>query len=152
MIFRDAEFNDCEWILNCRNDDETRSQSFSSHQITLEEHENWFSKSLSMDSRKILIVEIHDERVCMVRLDEISATEAEISINIAPQYRGRGLGSVIVRESSRQALLWKSGLLVITAFVKQSNKASLKCFANAGYEQINRNHDTIKLELGLHLT
>lgn len=136
MIFRDVLPEDCDWILECRNDLETRAQSFESSPITLTKHREWFANSLTNPSRKIIIIEHAGERICVMRMDLIDEVTVEISINIAPLCRGKGYGTRIVTEAGRYAKLWRNEMEIIIAYVKQSNVASMKCFLKAGYNQL----------------
>ena len=75
MNYRDAEHKDCEWILACRNDPETRRQSFHTDEISLEEHTAWFTRSLAMIDRKIIIAENEGTPIGVVRLDRLDDRE-----------------------------------------------------------------------------
>lgn len=150
MIFRDVQTEDCDWILECRNDIKTRSHSFVDSPITQLEHREWFANSLTNPARKIMIIEHDRERICVMRLDLLDEVTVEFSINIAPGYRSKGYGTRIVTESGRYAKLWRSNIETIVAYVKQSNEASMKCFLKAGYNQLDSNESgTAKFVLRL---
>jgi sialic acid synthase SpsE/RimJ/RimL family protein N-acetyltransferase len=55
----------------------------------------------------------------------------EISINLAPQERGKGLGSAIIFRATQY--LFEMGYQVVVAEIKRDNVASVRAFEHAGY-------------------
>lgn len=149
MILRNATLEDCQWVFDCRNDPETRKNSFNSQVVNLEDHEKWFANSLSMLTRKIYIAEINKVPLGVVRLDLNNTSEARISINVDLLYRGKGYGSKLVKQIGVYAKEWRNELQLIIAEVKPYNTSSIKCFQNAGYEVISEDTEIIKFALRL---
>jgi sialic acid synthase SpsE/RimJ/RimL family protein N-acetyltransferase len=71
----------------------------------------------------------------------------EISINIAPEYRGKGLGSEILR--SVTPLVKSQGCGVIFAEIKPKNQASIHAFEKAGYCKIGMDGSNLLYQLEL---
>jgi len=55
----------------------------------------------------------------------------EMSINLAPEERGKGLGSAIIFRATQH--LFEQGYTVVVAEVKRENIASVRAFEHAGY-------------------
>jgi UDP-2,4-diacetamido-2,4,6-trideoxy-beta-L-altropyranose hydrolase len=132
LLVRRAGHDDCRTIWEWANDMATRSASFSSDSIPWDEHVAWFTKTLSDPACHIYIV--LDGCRCpvgTVRYDD-HGSEAIVSINLAPTHRGRGLGSAVLRSTTR-ALFRESNVRKIVALVKPENRASVSVFERAGY-------------------
>jgi len=75
------------------------------------------------------------ERVAFLRFNTAAhpaGSAVDISINVAPDARGRGVGARVLL-AVRDHLI-KQGVVAIIAEVRQANTASLKAFRKAGYE------------------
>jgi HAD superfamily hydrolase (TIGR01509 family) len=63
-----------------------------------------------------------------------AAGAVDISINVAPDMRGRGLGRALIAAASDHALArWP----VVVAEIRPGNEASVRAFASAGYRRIS---------------
>src|SRR5207244_1402393 len=71
----------------------------------------------------------------MVRLD-IQDRDAAVSVNIAPEWRGRGVGPRALGCLSREAF-GPLGLLRLSAVVKRENAASRIAFERAGFQVVD---------------
>lgn len=126
LIVRHANETDALDILAWRNDPHTRAMSRNQDEIDTESHLAWFGKALHDPQRIFLIGEIAGEKIGMVRFDR--GGETEVSINLNPAYRSRGLS---------RALLTKALTFVdddIWAEVNEENSASRRLFERAGFE------------------
>ena len=92
------------------------------HEIGAEEHERWLAGVLADPERTLLVVEAADGPAGSVRFD-VAGDEAEISVVVAPQRRGEGLGKRIVRESSELILAALAGLERVRAEVGGGQRA-----------------------------
>ncbi|MCX7001474.1 MAG: GNAT family N-acetyltransferase [Candidatus Sumerlaeota bacterium] len=138
IALRPAEPEDARLLFNWRNDDLTRQVSFHSEKISWEEHIVWYNNSLSSTSRQIFIGEVlPDQSPCgQVRFDLLSPEEAEISIVIAPEWRGKGLGKKIISAGVEKFHVENPAVLTIIANIKPENAASKKVFQHCGFEYI----------------
>jgi predicted dehydrogenase/RimJ/RimL family protein N-acetyltransferase len=76
------------------------------------------------------------------RADEV----AELHIVLAPQARGRGLGTAVLIEAAARALA-KPGLGTLRAHIKPHHEASLQAFAKAGFRRVGEDTDgLVRLE------
>lgn len=114
-----------------RNDPATRLASFDGREIELAEHARWVEQSLARADRRIWIVMAAGVDIGMVRLD-LEDRAATVSINLAPEARGRGIGPAALRALVAEAF-GPLGLLTLRARVKRDNAASLGAFRKAGF-------------------
>ena len=144
LYMRFAEPQDLKDLYLWRNDESTRKASFSTEEITIEEHTKWFKESLANVKRNIFIIcDKECKKLGQIRFDKINDS-AEIYISIKPEYRNQGIGSIALYKSSN---IYFNNFPVkkIIAKVKKWNKASLKAFEKAGYT-VNKEHiDYIEL-------
>ena len=126
MIIRRATPDDALDVLNWRNDPLTRSMSLTQDEVEEQAHVAWFARVLGEAAITLLIGEVDGEKVGMVRFDRGDATE--VSININPACRGRGLGHQLLAG----AMAWAPGDLV--AVIKDENLASRRLFEGAGFQ------------------
>ncbi len=131
VALRPAEAADCERIWRWRNDEETRRASFDSSPIPYATHEHWFGAALTSERRKLYIVLAGGQDAGVVRLD-LDGGRATVSIHLAPERRGQGVGPAALDAVAGLAF---DQLAVdeLVASVKQDNRASLSAFAKAGF-------------------
>lgn len=132
---RKAVLSDSEMILAWRNDEETRRMSFNQDIVSVEDHNKWFPSSLDMPDRLIYVAEYRGQPMGMVRFCKLDEKKWEISVNLSPLYRGRGLGSKIIRSGCDVFLSKRKGLMLI-AKTKAFNIASEKAFKKAGFSDL----------------
>jgi RimJ/RimL family protein N-acetyltransferase/SAM-dependent methyltransferase len=136
VTLRPAGPDDCRQIWLWRNDEDTRRASFDSSPVSLESHQRWYQESLRNRNRKIYVVVAGDQPSGVVRLD-LSGRQATVSINLAPEWRGRGIGPLAL-ERLVELAFGPLGLDRLVASVKADNRASLAAFAKAGFVRSGR--------------
>lgn len=130
LMLRLATASDCRPVWVWRNDPQTRAMFRTHDVVPWEDHERWFAEAISDPSRLFLIADCDGIPCAAVRFDFGSACTAEISINLAPQFRGRHLAPEILRQATDLALQrWQH----VVAVILPGNIASLKSFLAAGY-------------------
>jgi RimJ/RimL family protein N-acetyltransferase len=144
VTLRSAGAADSPSIWRWRNDPDTRAASFDSVEIPWDQHERWFSQSLGRADRKIYIIEANKHPAGVTRLD-IVESEAAVSINLAPEWRGLGLSPIALCALADLAY-GELGLRTLRAFVKADNLASLSAFAKAGFTETSRGGGVVTLE------
>lgn len=131
VTVRDATMDDCLHLLRWRNDPATRAVSRSTEAIGLDSHAPWLERTLQRDDRELLIVEFEGRPVGMVRFDAEDAAW-EISINMAPESRGRGFARKALSEAEQLFFRRHPGTSIV-AFIRADNAASAGLFDRAGY-------------------
>ena len=131
VTLRPATAEDCRQVWRWRNDEQTRRASFDSAPIPLEAHERWFLDSLQSPNRKIYIVVAGDQPSGVARLD-VNGGQATVSIHLAPECRGRGVGPRAL-DALGEVAFGPLGLARLVAEIKVDNAASLRAFIKAGF-------------------
>jgi RimJ/RimL family protein N-acetyltransferase len=128
MVFRPATVNDSGMLLEWRNDELTRKSSINSDFVTAEEHFTWLNRTIVNPNRKLFIAEIECVPVGMIRFDRVNEQFWELSWNVAPHSRGKGIGKEMVKLSTS---LVPEDLI---ARIKTGNLASLGVADYAGFQ------------------
>jgi RimJ/RimL family protein N-acetyltransferase len=148
VTLRPATMEDEDQLLEWRNEPSTRAASLTTDEIAPAEHRRWLERKLADPNCAILIVEEDGQAVGQVRLDQVEPEVGEVSIGLAPDARGRGIGTkalTLAAGSARSRL----GLKTLRALVRSDNLASISAFQGAGFA-IRQSHGEI-LELGRSL-
>ena len=135
VTLRPAVLDDCPVLWRWRNDPETRQASVDEREIPVDTHTRWFEETLKRSDRKLFIVSADGVDAGMVRLD-IQDRDAAVSVNIAPEWRGCGVGLRALGSLSREAF-GPLGLLRMSAVVKRENAASRIAFERAGFTVVD---------------
>jgi UDP-2,4-diacetamido-2,4,6-trideoxy-beta-L-altropyranose hydrolase len=130
--FRRATQEDCCLLWNWANDTATRAASFRSAAISWDEHREWFNKNLANDGSFLLIAEESRTPIATIRVQKRKSSIGELSITLAPEVRGSGLATHLIRHCEGKAAT-ELGLSELDALIKPENLASRRAFENAGY-------------------
>lgn len=141
ILLREAHEDDCEMIYKWANDPNTRAASFSTGPIAWEEHIQWFGRTfINPDCMLFIALDIEGHPVGQVRFemdgsDGSDRSEATISISIDSNFRGRGLGSLVILRASEE-IFKRRHISRINAFIKPQNRASIRAFEKAGFSAV----------------
>ncbi|WP_247648376.1 UDP-2,4-diacetamido-2,4,6-trideoxy-beta-L-altropyranose hydrolase [Pseudodesulfovibrio sp. zrk46] len=143
---RPATVDDSRRLYNWRNHPAVRARSFQSDPIEYGSHEAWFKSKLADASCKIFIAEsTNGTALGQIRFEGMP-TEALISISVAPDHNGRGIGTHITKLGCQSIEAIYPGIPV-TAFVMKDNPASANMFRAAGFISApNDADDSLKFE------
>lgn len=131
LHLRLARSGDSSALLEWRNDPETVTNSISQHRVPVEEHERWLAGKLDDPGSRLWVVELDGHSIGSIRLD-IRAAVGEVSIALAPEARGKGLGTrVLLTLQERLDGDLQVGALV--ARVRVGNERSRLAFLRAGF-------------------
>ena len=125
VTVRKAIADDAADLLAWRNDPLTRAMSRTTEPVEAAEHARWFQRALTDATCTLLIGEDGADKIGMVRLSR--GEETEVSINLNPAARGRGLA----RELLALALAEERG--AVLAVIKPENLPSIRLFEGAGF-------------------
>lgn len=132
LELRPARVEDSGALLAWRNDPDTRAASRTTEPTSLDEHERWLVDVLANDARYLLVAELGGTPVGQVRFDPLADESWEISVGLATEHRGSGLGAALIEAGT--AWLWEnSGAVRVAAEIRERNDASLRAFERAGY-------------------
>ena len=152
LQLRSAVLADAQDILTWRNDAVSRKMSGSNKFITETNHLKWLEKTLENPNTNILIFfdEQLNAKIGMVRIqlnDELF--NAEISINLNPEFRGKGYGQSCLIYAADYVSATFPGCFDIDAIVREENGASIKTFTSVGYHEVSRKDGFIHFKLNL---
>ena len=134
LKIREARESDVKLIFNWSNDSLVRAQSFYSKTIEFDNHKNWFKEKLQNYNALLLINKFDENNIGLVRF-EFENNMCTIGILLDEKYRGKGLSSLMLINSS--AYYFKRFSMPIFAYKKESNIASIRSFEKAGYKVFN---------------
>ncbi len=119
------------------NEPSVRGRSFGMDPIPLDEHRRWFSTRIA-DTEGFFYAVRHQDRgfIGQIRLDREDPGQRRwtVSIALAPEAQGIGLGHLVLRRAVNEALRG-TGPFEVDAWVKADNPASLSSFLDAGFEE-----------------
>ncbi len=133
LSVRDADESDSRDIWAWRNDPVTRQNSRNKEEIPWENHVNWYSKALENPGKKLFVGIDGEIKVGRIMFDKIGEGLAEVGVIIAPEGRGRGYGSELIRIGSLEYFSREESIREILAECQRDNPASFKAFERAGY-------------------
>ncbi|MDV7339049.1 GNAT family N-acetyltransferase [Terasakiella sp. A23] len=136
LVFRCAKLEDSRLLWEWRNDPVTRQSSRNQDIVPWESHQKWFAQSLLSTTRRIYLCQKGSQAVGMVRFDKLPGEAYEISVNIAPEMRGRGIGAEVIRQGTHFFVgsQLNAEEAEIRAVVNEQNPASQKAFKKAGFQ------------------
>lgn len=130
---RPADISDAKRLWEWRNDDDARRASLNTEPVPWERHLEWLTARLHDPATRLLVLEVNGVPAGQARLD-VHEDEAELSFALAPDFRGRGLGAVLVERAAGHACA-QLGVRAVRAIAKAANVRSLKAFERAGFER-----------------
>jgi UDP-2,4-diacetamido-2,4,6-trideoxy-beta-L-altropyranose hydrolase len=137
LTLRLARESDCRLLFAWADDPAARAASFHSASLSWEDHSRWFADRMQDPQSVIYIGETaRGEPVGVVRFqikDEIAA----LSVNVAPQFRGRGWGRELIMFSTRSVVRARSARRV-HAFVKPENQGSIRLFEASRFRSVGK--------------
>lgn len=132
LRLRKVEEGDCRLLWEWANDPAVRNVSFSTEPIPWEQHVQWFNSKLAdIGNRHYIVLDEQGVPVGQARY-ELDGPNAVMSINLAPDVRGRGIGGATLALAVDE-LFRDSSAKLIHAYVKPDNEASVRLFMNAGF-------------------
>lgn len=147
VLLRHAAATDAEMTFAWRNDPGTRAMFRSTCAVTWAEHLRWFERRRADRAAPYWIGECDGRPVGTVRLDSRAMGEAEVSITVAPEARGRGVGRAILSSLCDRARA--DGWRVLHAEVKTDNPASRRIFESCGFSRVGGDDRMHRLALVL---
>lgn len=129
---RPATGADSERLHAWRNAPAVRAVSRQQEEIPLDAHRRWLAAALAAPDRVLLVGEDALGPVGLVRFD-LRDHAAEVSIHLAPQRHGQGLGPGLLAAAESWLAAHRPEITQVDAEVLAGNAASARLFAQAGY-------------------
>lgn len=143
ILVRPAVSGDALDLFTWRNDPATRAASVSQGTVTWAAHRAWLQRALGDPRRMIYIAQLADaggmvQSVGMCRFDlPDSAVTAEVSINLNPAYRGRGLAAEVLDAAIGRFYEDAEASVPLIATIRNGNNASARVFEKNGFVKIS---------------
>lgn len=140
---RPAGMADAETLWQWRNHPATRAVSRQSGEIPLASHRQWLSRLLDQGCSRLYVAALGQLEFGVIRFDphpEGAVPTWEVSLYLAPQLHGLGLGGALLRAGEQALRLALGAPLRIHAEVLPGNAGSLQLFRSAGYRQQPEGH------------
>lgn len=131
LVLRRATDADSDYFLALRNDPTAVAMSASQERIEAAVHAAWFAWALTSPGLRCYVATAGGVAVGTGRID-MRRRPAEVSLVVAPEQRGRGYGSALVRALIDEAA--RLGLVALEAHVRLENAPSLAAFRRNGFE------------------
>lgn len=147
LALRPSHVADVRLVWEWRNDPITRSMSLNPERVEWDEHVAWFHSVLSSADRLLLIAEDAGAPVAVLRFDRVIQGTWEVSINVAPSARGRGIGISALRAAA--GWMAERGGARLVARVRTENERSLRAFQTVGFVPTGTTEGVVELELPL---
>jgi len=133
LTIRKATKSDLMLYWNWANELEVRENAFSQEFIELENHKKWFNKKLNSNDSILILIGSEFGAIGQVRFDR-SGSYFTVDYSLAKQYRGFGLGKVIITMAIDYLKCEESFTLI--GKVKVNNQPSIKVFKSLGFRQL----------------
>ena len=132
---RDATINDKLLVFEWRNIDTLVALSSQQKKVTLQEHQQWFKKKIADLNCKLLIIQLKEKSIGLIRL-ELEQEECKITIYLIPGYEGQGFGYAALSQAIDNCTLDCKSYL---AEVQIKNIPSQKLFQKLGFSKTFEN-------------
>jgi RimJ/RimL family protein N-acetyltransferase len=134
LKYRKAISKDVDVYYKWANDSTVRAQSYNSQLIDFKTHVKWFHEKINDENcSMIFFYDDENESVGQVRIEKSDSNNAIIGISIDSNKRGKGHASKML-EISTADFLNSNDLVIIHAYIKESNVGSKKIFEKAGFQ------------------
>lgn len=145
VTLRLATEADCDAVWAWRNDPRNRQYSLDPNEIPLQQHRDWFAKTLSLPQRRLLIAEDEQGGVGVLRFDLEDEAAACVSIYLHPERHGEAKGSALLHAGEQWMLAQHGQLRVLKALVLAQNVASQKLFMEMGYRLVSQDGQSLHM-------
>lgn len=150
IYLRFVEKEDKETILNWRNDPITIDSSITTGKVNSLEHNAWFNNKIKdINTHLFIIINEFFEKVGIIFFNK-KDNQAIISINLNPNFRGKGYGTISLFKAISQ-YFDNFPIDNIIAEIKENNQISLKLFQRVGFKEDDEKEEKENL-LTLRLT
>lgn len=134
ITFRVVRREDKDLLLQWRNDPLTWRYFLDARPVDPHEHARWFEKVLAGNGVRQYVVLRGERPVGQVRYD-IQGDQAIVSITIASESRGAGIGADALKKTGEE-MFHSTTIERITALVRADNAPSVRVFSRSGYRKI----------------
>jgi len=135
---------DRELILRWRNHPSARKNFFNAKVVSAAQHRRWYKEKLLCRDTVMYVASAGEERIGVIRFEK-RGRKIDVSVNLAPEYIGKGFGSKFIALAGERYFAETKETGPIEARIKKGNIASEKAFLKAGYKKAEDLRRTVKL-------
>jgi L-amino acid N-acyltransferase YncA len=147
LVLRRATDGDATDILDWRNDPVTRAMSRHIEPIGWEDHLQWFRAALRDPAKLLLVGVMGGSKVAIARFDLLAPRVWEVSINLSPGHRGKGLSHAVL-SGALDAIKIRHPTKIV-AEIRPVNSVSRHLFEACGFRKVASGEvDTYELPMG----
>lgn len=133
---------DRRYVWEVNNDPSVRERAINTESIPWEEHVEWYADVMSDPDRLLFVTQYEGQDCGVVRYDlDDEAAEAEITIALQEEFRGKHIGRSVI-ELTSSSILERRDVDTVVAHVRPDNEPSLTAFQSAGY--VERGNETLR--------
>jgi L-amino acid N-acyltransferase YncA len=137
---RPATMADTDLLLSWRNDPVTCANSKSTATVSREDHERWMKFNVAQGYPQHMVMIANSQvsgSIGVVRFDaeRSDVMKYEVSITIAPEHRGCGLGRPVLATACAHM-----PDVSLSAMIRKENTASRRIFEECGFEETDGEH------------
>ena len=133
LTFRLATIKDAQIIFDLSNDLSVRANSFNKESLEWENHVNWLKSKIDDFEYIIILFFNEDDFVCQVKFNKINLSQANMSISVSKNYRGKGLSNEMYDSSLDFMFKTRIDIESLVGFILPDNIANIKAATKAGY-------------------
>jgi L-amino acid N-acyltransferase YncA len=130
VTLRRAAQGDCEAVWSWNFAPDVRARSKRALAVSFAEHARWFMRRIADGHDPMWVIEEHGEPVGVIRLDTSASGLTQVSIALATQARGRGVGRAAIATACRR---WGKPVI---AEIFADNLPSRACFEACGFRSV----------------
>lgn len=134
-LISQAQREDSRAVWEIRNHSKNRPLFNNSEPIEFEQHDEWFENQYFSDKGNICFVLKSEGKVIGYCRFDLKDNQYLISIALAPEYQGKGLGNTLLAESLKSLGRDRE----ILAEIKKDNDNSIKLFERNNFEKYSEN-------------
>lgn len=132
---RPALADDCAAVYAWRNDPAVRRFSTDPSPIGVDQHNEWYKRTLERNDRALLIAEDRSGRPLGVLRYDFADAKARVSIYLVPAAIGKGLGEMVLRKGEEWLAENRHEVTQLTACIRLDNGASRAIFGRVGFHE-----------------
>lgn len=138
LSIRYATEDDVLDVFNWRNDPLALEMTLRQDAVSFDAHKQWFKDILFDEKVAMMIGSVNEERIGVCRFSMSNDGEyADVSINMNPVHRGKGLGEILLGQSI--TLYSQTHTQKLFARIKNSNQASICIFEKCDFSMVLSN-------------
>lgn len=135
-VLKKISFDDYPILLDWANDPITRSSSFNTDIIDVEEHKEFIKSVIEDKNKNQFIFYIDNQPLGTIREKRLSNNNLELSYTVSPKNRNKNIGSKMMMKY----LDGKKGIFICR--IKKNNPASMKMVIKCGFKLWKQENDT----------